>query len=122
MEHPKSIVNINETKLPLPATSKPRPLTSKLPSQKNHPIKSKPNIPKSRPKSILNPKILNNLNNQSNKIPIINYIQNEHFNPNNNQNANMDFRTIRPTSNYQNSIFNIYWESIANEPKSGLFL
>ena len=115
MEPPKSIVNINETKLPLPAaskprpiSSKPRPLTSKLPSQKNRPITSKPNIPKARPKSSLNPKISNNLNNQSNKIPIINYIQNEHFNPNNNQNANMDFRTIRPNSNYQNSIFNKY--------------
>ena len=32
----------------------------------------------------------------------------------------MDFRTIRPTSNYQNSIFNKYWESTAIEPKSAI--
>ena len=32
----------------------------------------------------------------------------------------MDFRTIRPSSNYQNSIFNKYWESTAIEPKSAI--
>ena len=32
--------------------------------------------------------------------------------------GNMDFRTIRPTSHYQDKCFNKYWESTATEPKA----
>ena len=121
MEPPKSIININDTKLPhpqssklRPPTSKPRPLTSKPLSKNRPPTTNK----KSRPKSSF--PISKNENKPQIKNPILNYIQNDHFNPNNNKNNNMDFRTIRPSSNYQNSIFNKYWESTAIEPKSAI--
>ena len=121
METPKSIININDTKLPHPQSSKknsqpskPRPLTSK-PLSKNRPPTTKV---KSRPKSSFP---ISNLDNKvQNKNSILNFIKNDHFNPNNNKNANMDFRTIRPSSNYQNSIFNKYWESTSIEPKSAI--
>ena len=40
-----------------------------------------------------------------------------HNRPNSSSKGNMDFRTIRPSSKYQDKCFNKYWESTATEPK-----
>ena len=92
-----------------PTTSKPRPVTGKPQMVKNK-LKDKPMDIKNRPYSSMKPS----------KAPlpklrpeplIINTTKSNKNRPMSSSKGNMDFRTIRPASHYQDKCFNKYWES-----------
>ena len=109
METPKTLKNNNINKIPKPRpfTSKPRLNSNKKFNNKSRPITSKPQQ-KNRPFSS-NPYNKNNVIKNPLLISKTQMIGMQ---------TNMDFRTIRQASSYQDKVFNKYWESTQTEPKS----
>ena len=131
METPPPIPTRGPNKKIRPITSKTRPMTGipgRMQTQvtdnqlqfKVRPMSSvKMNM--KRPISSINPKV-SNVKQESNSLnlfstfsPLSSMKGNRPLSSNK---GNMDFRTIRPTSHYQDKCFNKYWESTATEPKA----